>query len=821
MWKANSHASTHPILLHYLIQVKKILFIQALFLVWTTLPAQTTEDCRLSLSGSVVDEHDKSSLSYATVYLIEPGKGAVADSSGLYRIQNLCKGKYTVVVRHVSCEPDTLVVQLNKNTSLNLFLEHHPEALQQITITGQTLQSSTNSDQETSVGLATLQQYSSRTLGDALAELPGVSSFKTGNSIVKPVIQGLYGTRIITVNHGVRMQDMEWGDEHSTMIDINSAGKVDLIKGGSALRYGGDAVAGLILVEPSSIPKDTLTGRTVLSGATNGWGGSITTEMVMSGKTGWYGKLQGTLKRFGDFRAPDYQLTNTGLFEKGISVMMGRQSEKGGFDGYYSLYDTDVAILAASHVGSIGDLVDAINNGEPQIVEDFSYHIGLPRQEVSHQLARFRWYGNTALGDWELQYDLQQNHRFEYDRRVGDDRDKPSIDLKLTTHSFSGNLRFNQENNLPLETGVVYRYQKNTANPETGIRRLIPDYDKYEIGAYLSGVYQAGNNLILDGGIRYDFMNIDALKFYRKSRWEERGYQDDFADIIVREYPTQLLTNPRFDYHNVAYTLGANLLVDQQTELRFNYAFTRRNPNPSELFSDGLHHGAARIELGDLRIGQESGHKLGLTFEQKKKDWNWNLGPYFKKIKDFIILEPTGVEYTIRGAFPVWEYFQRDALLWGIDGQLTANWSNDWQSSHIISYVYGQDTEENQPLINMPAPQFVNSVSFDGISWKSLKITLEGIYTFRQNRYPNNNFLVFIPETDSYEELDISTPPDAYLLLNLQAGAQFKVFNGNTLDARISINNLGNTRYRDYLNRLRYFADDLGRSFEFNLVFNY
>ena len=107
------------------------------------------------------------------------------------------------------------------------------------------------------------------------------------------------------------------------------------------------------------------------------------------------------------------------------------------------------------------------------------------------------------------------------------------------------------------------------------------------------------------------------------------------------------------------------------------------------------------------------------------------------------------------------------------------------------------------------------------MDWNALEITLESIYTFEQNRFPNNNFLVFIPETDSFEELDISTPPDGYHLLNLHASIDVALGNKNSLQVGFSVNNITNTRYRDYLNRLRFFADELGRSFEFSFAFNY
>ena len=794
-----------------------LLFSISLFQAW----AQPNADCDLILSGKVIDEHDQSALSFATVYLMELQKGVVADEAGNYLVGNLCSGTYTIVVRHVSCQPDTLSMSLTKSTQQTLFLEHHSDALKDVVVTGQELQTSTNSDLEKSLDLGTIESFSGKSLGDALKTIPGVSVLKTGSTILKPVVQGMFGSRIITVNHGVRMQDMEWGDEHASTLDINTAGEITVIKGGSALRYGGDAVGGVIVIDAGEITPDTLVGRTIIHGATNGWGGSVTSELTKSGKTGWFGKVQGTLKRFGDFKAPDYQLTNTGFFEKGVSVTAGRQRTNESFELFYSLFDTDLAILAASHIGSVGDLVDAINRGDPLIVEDFSYEIGLPRQEITHQILKAQYHRSLKFGEIRFQYDFQHNHRFEFDRRVGDDRDKPAIDLELTTHSMTGNLIMNPTSKLLLETGLLYRYQNNFANPETGIRRLIPDYDRYETGVFLNGVYQWSNNLTLDVGIRYDFSRIDAKKFYQKSRWEERGYQEDFGDIIIREFPTQLLTNPVFDYNNISYAMGINYLLNSQTELRFNYSFHQRAPNPAELFSDGLHHGAARIELGDLRITQEQGHKLGVSASGHSGIWAWDISPYVNFLDGFIYLEPTGVEQTIRGAFPVWEYRQADARIWGVDAQAQAEWSPRWQTLHSISYTNGENIGLDEPLNNIPAPDLGNSITFRHQPWNNLQITLESLYNFEQKRFPDQNYLVFIPDTDTFEEVDISTPPDSYHLLNLNASFETVIFNKQVVNVKVGVNNLLNTNYRDYLNRLRYFADELGRSFEITARFNY
>ena len=69
---------------------------------------------------------------------------------------------------------------------------------------------------------------------------------------------------------------------------------------------------------------------------------------------------------------------------------------------------------------------------------------------------------------------------------------------------------------------------------------------------------------------------------------------------------------------------------------------------------------------------------------------------------------------------------------------------------------------------------------------------------------------VFIPETETTEVVDLSTPPDAYHLLGFTSSIDFSVFNKSTLNVGLDVSNIFNTEYRDYLNRLRYYADDLG-----------
>lgn len=99
-------------------------------------------------------------------------------------------------------------------------------------------------------------------------------------------------------------------------------------------------------------------------------------------------------------------------------------------------------------------------------------------------------------------------------------------------------------------------YQNNFANPNTGVKRLIPNYNKYDFGTFAIGNFIINDNSRLDFGIRYDVNYINAKKFYLKSRWNERNYDVDFNDLIIGDFNTQWLVNPEFTYHNMSASIG-------------------------------------------------------------------------------------------------------------------------------------------------------------------------------------------------------------------------------------------------------------------------
>lgn len=755
---------------------------------------------------------------------IHAGKKTVSSNdNGEYLLKNLPSGKLAVHISYIGYKPiDTLLV-LSDDLVLNFTLSQRTQQLEEIFVKkgGNALNKSIL---EQKIQGETIEKYSNQSLGDALKEIAGVSSLKTGNALVKPVINGLYGSRVPIISNNVRLEDQQWGAEHAPNLDVNAAGKVTVIKGASGLQFGGDAVGGLIVVEPLVVKSDSLYGRTIFTGETNGQGGSTATRFQRSRLIGWNYSLQGTFRYIGDKTAPDYVLSNTGNRESNFSGDIQYREKKYDFTASYSFFNAVIGILSASHTGNANDLYQSITQHIPTVVQPFGYTIKSPRQEVQHHLAKvnylYRWNETESL---QFQYAFQYNKRLEFDIRRGNYTNKAALDLDLTTHSALIDYK-KINHDWTLKSGLSSSFQTNYANPSTGIRPLIPNYTKIDLGAYGIVSHNFSSDFSVESGIRYDFSDLQATKYYLKSRWNERGYDELFSSFIVSDYNgTQWLTKPAFRFHNLAASIGLHKEFEDNVDAYFNVSLSNRNPNPSEFFSDGLHHSTGVIELGDLALKKEQSVKIGTTFQKKWTGFSVELNPYLSSIQNFIFLKPIGFETTIRGTFPVWEYQQTQAQLSGLDVQINWKISPCWNDFFAFSYVHGRDLTQNRALIDLPPMQLNHKIQFAKKEWSNLLLELKNEVVFYQPQFPNNNFTTNILVNNAFVPVlvDISTPPPGYHLLHFYSEIKFTSFSKTKTTLAFSVQNMLNTTYRDYLNRQRFYADEVGRNIQIQLKFNY
>ncbi len=796
-----------------------------------------SQECSLTIKGTVSDFHDGAPLELATIYIQELERSVTTNSDGSFRINNLCPGTYSVYVSHIECDPKLLEIKLNKSITKNILLEHH--TLDEVNVLADVHDNHSTTEVSTRIDQPIIERYSAATLGDALASVAGVTTLKTGNSIVKPIVQGLYGSRVAIVNNGIRQQDQEWGVEHAPNIDLNTASSIRVVKGGAALRYGGDAIGGVIVIEPARIiKKDTLKGRVITQGQTNGRGGSATASFENYRESGWYQQATLTYKKLGDYDAPEYVLSNTGSETMGLNASGGYKQFEYGGSVNYSFYDTEIGILRAAHLGNVGDLVASINSRSPRIIRDFSYDIENPRQDVQHHTVKLDgFYRLPSLGKLSAEYSFQFNNRLEYGVRRERFDGKPAMDMDLTTHFLAARMEFDASDDFVYEVGVDGFYQINVPSAETDVRRLIPDYVASKIGGYANATYTT-DSWVLDAGARYDFYSVDAQKYYRESRWEDLNY-----DVLYPQFErfvdgTQIYTEPSFDFDLVSATVGAKHYFNDHFDTGLNISLNSRAPNPSELFSEGLHHSLARIELGMLDAKKEVSFKTQALFHANSKGWDVYLNPYFNLVDDYLQIIPMGEETTTRGAFPVWEYEQIDARLFGVDLTASYTFSPSAADDRVdlfeigtrIAYVNGEDVDKNVPLINMPPLQFTNQISWANALGTNLNFSISNDVVMEQQRFPDNDFVTtIINENNEREEVlvTISQPPPAFSLWGagieyaFPMGSLCRACRGTKAKIRLTASNIFNTRYRNYLNALRFFADEVGRDVQLQFIYKF
>ena len=744
-------------------------------------------NCSLSISGQVIDLHDRSGLGFATIYINEIARGAVADEDGNYLVERLCAGTYTIVCAHLGCEKITKTVVLRQNTTLNFYPEHHTEALNEVEIDAKR----TDLHTQTSDGLSNdaLEQTRGKSLAEALTALGGVRMLQTGSNVAKPIIQGLHSNRIVTMNNDVRQEDQQWGSDHGLNIDPFTAGSVEVIKGAAAVQYGAEAIGGVILVHPRPMPlaDSTLHGSVFLGARTNGRGGIFAAYIEGVARHDWAWRVQTSATRLGDSEAPKYVLSNTAKADLNASVTLLKRSDDFSLECYYSLFETNSGILRAAHIGNLTDLEAALASGEPTIIRPFTYAIQNPRQAATHQLMKIAYTRRKSLTrQYTIKYSGQLNQRREFDIRRGDRDSIPALNLWLSTHEvkYDNHLKINAF--WDISGGLEGRFQYNYNLPGTGVKALLPDYLRWQTGAFAMARYTR-KDVVAEVGVRAD------AQYYRVKKVSQGSVVP--SDFV---YPNMALSSGLVYHPNKKFTLNTNIST------------AYRAPAVIELFSQGLHHAVAAIQEGNPELQPENAVKatVGLEWKPTQK-LTFKIDGFAQSIKNYIYLEPQPEpRLTVRGAFPVFIYRQTDAFLGGTDMQVTLDITNELTYQAQYSLLRHRDLRKKTYLIFQPSDQFQHRIEWQkNIRNQIIRLGATHQFVAQQTRYPIG--------------IDFAAPPKSYQLFSATVSWQKTTQTGQNIRLQLDADNVLDTPYRDYLDMLRYYADSPGRNIQIKIWLNF
>lgn len=745
--------------------------------------------CNLRLHGRVVDRNTGSGLSFATVVHIEKGIVTATDGEGFFEITGLCADTLTLAISHVGCTTERRVVRLRGDTLVTVYLSHSEEALGEVEIASER----ENSEQLTrmEVRSAALGSESGKQLAEMALLLPGMRMLQTGNSVAKPVFRGMHSNRLLLMNNGIRQEGQYWGSEHAPEIDSYVAQSLAVIEGPDALRYASDAIAGVLLVEPPDVFRgDEFSGKVQTDFQSNGRGGGASAEFSGAAPMvqGMHYRVQGSLKKLGTLRDSQNFLTNTGAEEWNYSYALGYQRAAWKAELYYSKFNQRFGLYRYSHLGNLTDLQNVLQGRAQPDTSGFTYDFGRPFQEVSHELFKAKAaYRADENNRFEVIYARQYNRRQEYDVHIGRNpsesaQARPQLRYGLTTHLGEG-LWHHAPGRLNGVLGVSAMMRRNRYRG----RDFMPDYKNRNLGAFLIE--------------RYSFGKWNATYALRYDRYSAQI----FEPVAAADNPVNLY----FDGLATSLALRRDLTGG---DITLSTGTQWRAPAVNEMFSNGLHHGAGGVEVGNPDLREERSFNAAFTFRKAFRRSKLLAVAHVNYIRDFIFMNPNSIDLTIRGAFPRFDFEQADALFRGIDLRYEVAPAKHWNIMSSASLVWADNRENNTYFIGIPAHHFevdLRRTFGDGEKIKGRYCSVKAAYTMRQYRTPDLYPFDDVRQNGSAAQLpdafDFAAPPDGYFLLGASAGMRF----GNS-SLSLAVENALNTAYRDYMNRFRYFADEQG-----------
>jgi len=753
--------------------------------------------CNCTLKGKVISKESGEVILGSYVYLKGQKTKAQTDERGNFKIEKICPGTYLLVCEMSSFNKVETSITLKDHDDLteNLSLETHDEHLMEVMVTGKKTENTSQLKGELSA--EERSQRNGLSLGEMLKGISGVQSLQTGSSISKPIIHGMHSSRVIILNQGVRQEGQQWGSEHAPEVDPFVSKNIQVIKGPAGLRYGGDAIGGLILMEPNSLLDTSgILGEAQTIFFTNG-SQFVTSGMLEGGfnnVNGWGWRVQGTLKNGGNIKTAHYNLANTGVEEQNFSTALGYKNQKFGTDLFISRFHSIIGIYSGSHIGNINDLKTAIASARPFEIytpTNFIREVERPNQDITHSLAKFRAYVNLTNKSIRMNLAYQDNERLEFDvMRLG----KNINTLIFNLETLSSEILIDEYNSSKLwkgQFGLTFltqgnRTSGNRVNLPTLTSSLLPNY-------YLSN------------------LGIFALERYVNQKMEiDMGLRLDTKDIEIHRPVQNYSTNIRRDltnYTGLSGSMGLKYHWTQNFENHLILARAFRAPSPNELFSNGVHHGAGAYEIGDPFLKGETAYNISLNSLYRTEKLEVEIGLYTNTIHHFIYLKPLMEKgepafiTTVRGSFPAFTYKQIDASFKGMDGQVSYNISEYWSLQQKTSIVRAYDELNNSYMVNIPPDRFEYLIRYQFkkhkqyVSWGMTQISL-------QKRVEVN--------------ADFLPPPKGYILGQLHWGISI-----NKFDFGVSVTNAFNQAYRDYLNRFRYFADDQGQNISFRASYRF
>jgi len=552
-------------------------------------------------------------------------------------------------------------------------------------------------------------------LGDTLAALPGVSSSFFGAASGRPIIRGLGGERVRVLTNGVGSIDAASASpDHAVSTEGLEAESIEVLRGASALAYGGNAISGVVNVidgtVPSALPEDGYEGQLYAGyeSVNDGWqtAGSVTAALGRIAIT-----IQGLHREGDDYDIPGF--AESALLRAMEEDEHGHEDEDDHDEDHdedhedeHGHEDEEEAFGVAPNTffefssGSVGASYIDERGFFGVAVKGFDAEYGIPGHGHAHEEEGEHGHEDEDEEDHEDEH----GHGEEEEGEAFIDMSQTRVDARgeydLHTAWFDL-VRFSAawadyehtEFEAPGEPGTVFTNE----GWETRIEVTQAPTDRWSGAVGLQAFYK--DFASVGGEAFIPRTETTDVGLFTVQRYDAGGWGGELgARIETRELDS--VAGSR-DFDTVSASGGLFVRPDDNVFLSGNVSFAQRAPTDAELFANGPHLATSQFEIGNPDLDVEE----ALTFEgvlRRDGDrFGFEAALWYAAYDGFIFLAPNGEE---EDGLPVFVQTQEDADLAGFEVSADAVFFEDdgWalRGDVVVEYVWGEIADgDNLPRI--------------------------------------------------------------------------------------------------------------------------
>ena len=608
---------------------------------------------------------------------------------------------------------------------------------------------------------------SSNSILENVTQIGGLNLIGSGLGIQKIVVRGLSGMRVVTYLNGMKIENQQWANDHGIGFTSLGLKNMEFIKGSSGLKYGGEALGGVLYFQdepfivskhPSFFIASKFDNSHLLFGNQFGFKWS---------RKQFFITLYGENNFASDYRLPNKRfLFNSRFRDKSFKISIANRGVKMHNVLRYQYNAAQVGLPAHAHGNLENVILEDITSGSRDLMNDFK--LTRPTQFIDNHLFIFE--NNYFLNKTKYSVYLGHfiNNLKEYEKWTF-----PAFDMTLSTTTFRADLRTTL-NSFIFNVGGQFSHLKNNNNI---LEYLIPNASSNDIGFYSTLDYEIGNKG-LNVGFRLDIKNISS---------PDENYHNSFSSI----------------------SSSSGLYFKNKNHiLRLTYAGAFRSPHFSELFSDGVHHGTNRYEIGNNELKLEKGYQFDVKYQWSNEHIGLVFNPFLQYIYDYISINPSNEFH--QNIYRIYNYTQFNKVkLSGCEMNFHyhPHFMHDLHFEQSYSFLRTKNYDNNNVLALIPSDKIKTRITFNldkkDLPFNLSTLSLYNVYSFKQ---------------DNIIEYEI--PTQSYNLINVELF--FKPF--KNIDMVLGVANLFNTEYTPHLSRMKEVGGGVpnqGRSYNINFKYEF